>query len=111
MLRQNAGRRPIINTIFICVNQMLTNYKNTHYFIGFDFLLKPRKPLISGQKNRANEGNRTPDLRITSASLYRLSHISLLMILYHYFLIFQSLFKKRIKNGRTFSVRPDLKFI
>ena len=56
---------------------MLTKYKNTHYFIDFDFLLKPRKPLISGQKNRANEGNRTPDLRITSASLYRLSHSSL----------------------------------
>lgn len=25
---------------------------------------------------KANRGNRTPDLRITSASLYRLSHIS-----------------------------------
>ncbi len=44
-----------------------------------DYLLNKKVPetLIFGQKNKAADGNRTRDLRLTKATLYRLSHSSM----------------------------------
>ena len=54
---------------------------------------KSRKPsILQSFRLEANSGNRTRDLRITSASLYRLSHVSLPVPLYHLFWKWQQLF-------------------
>ena len=51
--------------LFCCLTFLKMSKKETALLDGFFFAFK-----------EANRGNRTPDLRITSASLYRLSHIS-----------------------------------
>ena len=56
------------------------------FFTHFSKRKKSRKPsILQSFRLEANSGNRTRDLRITSASLYRLSHVSLPVPLYHLF--------------------------
>ena len=62
----------------------------THHFshvLHLSFLKngQKNKPLKNQGFKAANRGIRTPDLRITSASLYRLSHISKLINYTTYF--------------------------
>ena len=83
--------QPLITCFQIAVNclckcQINAKYAKKTLFSVFFFSLAIAETLdFTGFLRKANSGNRTRDLRITSASLYRLSHVSLPVPLYHLF--------------------------